>query len=147
MKYIKTFEDNDDVITHEKIKQCSKIIQKNAGINDSNGFYNWYTNNWCFNHNTNEKFFCSYYFYLINKSASIKFLKKYLRDNNINFEYYNDDFKNDIKIIRFNLEKVDILYYIIKDEEPTLTDNEIVRKIDIILEDERIKKASKIYNL
>jgi len=149
MKYIKTFEDNndDDVITHEKIRQCSNIIQKKSGIDEYNGFYNWYTHNWCFNHNPNENFFCSYHFHLINESVSIKLLKKYLLDNNIKFEYYTADFEKNIKIVRFDLEKEDILYYIIKDETPTLTDKEIESKIDDILEEERLKKTLKRYNL
>lgn len=152
MKYIKSYENvtkHKAEITHADIRECSEIIQRKAGITQSNGFDHWTTHNWCFNHSQDEEFFCRYYFHVIIKSLANTLLRKYLLANNIKFEISGsiNDYKNDSIIISFDITKEQILYYLIEEDYPFLTEEEINSEIDSLLEEERIRKTQNKYNL
>lgn len=151
MKYIKTYENvtkHKAEITHADIRECSEIIQRKAEITHANGFEGWLTDNWCFNHDPNKNFYCKYYFKVIHNSSAERLLKNYLSSNNIEFKPSNDIFSPDVELaISFDFTKDQILYYLIEEDYPFLTEEEINSEITSLLEEERIRKTQNKYNL
>lgn len=145
MKYIKTYKLYENNITnkyfssftHAKIREVGNEIEKNADIKKYTEDYEaWYTNNWCFNSDPNKEFFCKYFFYFKNKKNQYEKLKKYLLNNKI---YFDEKYELNNFIIEFDYTN-QIIYKVIKDENPSFTDYDIKREINLL-------KITNKYNL
>jgi len=115
-------------IGHDDVRKVATYLENLIGLEQKkDGYDQWLTSNWVFNHNPKEAFYCSYYFYFENEmmSKAYKKMKKYLKQNNIKFRF--DTSRNSI-VLDYNLES--FLYILVKSKHPEYTDKQIHDKID-----------------
>ena len=104
MRHLKTFELlNTDMMTHEWVKKCGTYLEEDIGLlKYEKGYRQWYTNNWCFERNDNDPFFCNYFFYFEKNSPEINKLEQWLIKNDI--EYFRESAKIHINFTEYYFE-------------------------------------------